>query len=252
MMDLKLAWRAWKTRYRDQVFELRAIRHALRSGGVAIDVGANKGSYLYSMARWAGASPVVAFEPQGTLAQYLLGACQRSGMKNVTVENLALSNQQGELKLFVPGDSHSPGASLEAGIADKTACHTETVTVTTLDSYAAGKIQGPVRVIKIDVEGHELAVLQGAFDLIRRDKPLLVIECEGRHLPAGQTVQDFIALVESLGYSATLAMPGIGELPAAGFRDELHQKQSGERFWDAKDYYNNFIFRPIVSTGAAP
>ena len=192
MMDIKLAWRAWKTRFRDQVFELRAIRHALRSGGVAIDVGANKGSYLYSMARWAGLSQVVAFEPQRTLAHYLAGACQRSGLTNVTVENLALSNQAGELDLFVPGDSHSPGASLESSIADKTDCHKEAVTVTTLDLYAAEKLKGPVRVIKIDVEGHEFAVVQGALGLIRRDKPLLVIECEGRHMPAGKTVQEFI------------------------------------------------------------
>jgi len=246
MMDIKLAWRAWKTRYRDQVFELRAIREALRHGGVALDVGANKGSYLYSMARWAGSAPVVAFEPQSRLASYLLEACRRSGLRNVTIENLALSNQQGELVLFVPGDSHSPGASLESSIADKTDCHQETVKVTTLDAYAHEKLTAPVRVIKIDVEGHELAVLQGALALIRRDKPLLVIECEGRHLPQGKTVQDFITLVESLGYSATLAMPGIGELPAAGFREALHQKQAGERFWDAKDYYNNFIFRPLA------
>lgn len=249
MMDLKLAWRAWKTRYRDQVFELRAIRQTLRSGGVAIDVGANKGSYLYSMARWAGSSQVIAFEPQRALAQYLAGACQRSDLCNVTVENLALSNQQGELKLFVPGDSHLPGASLEASIADKTACHTETVTVMTLDRYAAEKLKGLVRVIKIDVEDHELAVVQGGLDLIRRDKPLLVIECESRHLPAGKTVQDFITLAVSLGYTATLAMPGLGEVPAAQFSEAIHQKQAGARFRDAKVGYNNFIFRP---TGAAP
>lgn len=249
MMDLKLAWRAWKTRYRDQVFELRAIREALRGGGVALDVGANKGSYLYSMARWAQSAPVVAFEPQRKLALYLAGACRRCGFTNVTIENLALSNQQGELDLFIPGDSDSPGASLESGIADRTACHKETVKVTTLDAYAAEKLRAPVRVIKIDVEGHELAVVQGALELIRRDKPLLVIECEGRHLPAGKTVHEFISLVVSLGYAATLARPGLGELPAAEFRDEIHQKQLGGRFWDAKDYFNNFIFRP---TGTSP
>lgn len=244
-MDLKLAWRGLKTRYRDQAFELRAIHEAMGRGGVALDVGSNKGSYLYSMARWSKSAPVVAFEPQKKLADYLRGACQRSGFQHVTVENLALSNQQGELKLFIPGDADSPGASLESGIAGKTPCHTETVKVTTLDAYAVEKLQAPVRVIKIDVEGHELAVVQGALELIRRDKPLLVIECEGRHLPAGKTVRDFISLVESLGYTATLAMPGLGELPAAEFRDEIHQKQSGERFWDAKDYFNNFIFRPV-------
>ncbi|MDO9358252.1 MAG: FkbM family methyltransferase [Polaromonas sp.] len=246
MMDLKLVWRALKTRHRDQVHELRAIRIALRQGGMALDVGANKGSYLYSMARWARGTPVVAFEPQGSLAHYLAAACRRSGLVNVTVENLALSNQQGDLDLFVPGDSHSPGASLEAGIAARTTCRRETVKVTTLDDYAAAHIRLPVRVIKIDVEGHEQAVLQGALLLIRRDKPLLVIECEGRHLPLGQTVHDFLSQVVSLGYTATLAMPGKGELPAAEFREDVHQKQVGERFWDARDYYNNFIFRPVA------
>lgn len=245
MMDLKLAWRGLKTRYRDQVHELRAIREALREGGAALDVGSNKGSYLYSMALWAQSSPVVAFEPQGKLALYLMHACQRCGFTNVIVENLALSDRQGELDLFIPGDGDSPGASLEAGIADRTICRQETVKVSTLDAYAAEKLRAPVRVIKIDVEGHELAVVQGGLALIRRDKPLLVIECEGRHLSAGKTVRGFISFVVSLGYTATLAMPGLGELPAAEFRDDIHQKQLGDRFWDAKDYFNNFIFRPI-------
>lgn len=248
MMDFRLAWRGLKTRYRDQVHELRAIREALRAGGVALDVGSNKGSYMYSMARWSRGAPVVAFEPQRKLADYLRGACQRSGFSHVTIENLALSDQSGELQLYVPGDSDSPGASLEAGIAGKTPCHTETVQVTTLDAYVATRLKQPVRVIKIDVEGHELAVVRGALETIRRDRPLLVIECESRHLPKGQSVREFLSFVESLGYAASLAVPGASEIPAAQFRSELHQKQVGERFWDAKDYYNNFIFRP---TGTA-
>lgn len=245
MMDFKLAWRGLKTRWRDQVHELKAIREALRQGGAALDIGANKGSYLYSMARWSRMAPVIAFEPQGRLAAYLVQACRRCGFKHVVIENLALSNRLGELKLFIPGSGDSPGASLEAGIADRTACRQETVRVTTLDAYAAEHLRVPVRVIKIDVEGHELSVVEGALQLIRRDKPLLIIECEGRHLPAGATVPEFVARVVSLGYTASLAMPGFGELPAHEFRDDVHQKRVGERFWDAKDYFNNFIFRPL-------
>jgi hypothetical protein len=77
---------------------------------------------------------------------------------------------------------------------------------------------------------------------------LLIIECEGRHLPASQTVVTFIAFIESLGYTASMAVPGQGELPAQKFNADTHQKQVGDRFWDAKDYYNNFIFRPIKLT----
>jgi FkbM family methyltransferase len=244
MMDVRWAWRGLKTRYRDQAHELRAIHEALRDGGVALDVGSNKGSYLYSMAQWSRGAPVIAFEPQRKLVGNLVKACQRSGFRNVTIENLALSDRTGELQLYVPGDADSPGASLESGIADKTPCHTETVQVTTLDAYVAGHLTSPVRVIKIDVEGHERAVVQGALATIRRDHPLLVIECEGRHLPPGKSVREFLAFVESLGYAASLAVPGKRELPAAQFRDEIHQKETGERFWDAKNYHNNFIFRP--------
>ena len=244
MLDFKLFARALKARWRDQAHELLAVKKALADGGTSIDVGANKGSYLYSMARWSKAAPVFAFEPQRVLAGYLRTACQNSGLSSVHIENLALSDVQGELDLYVPGDATSPGASLEPGIADKTSCHKEIVKVTTLDAYAADHIKTTVRVIKIDVEGHELAVVKGALGLIKRDKPLLIIECEGRHLPEGQSVAMFIAFIASLGYTASLAMPGYGELPAQEFDANKHQNQVGDRFWDAKNYYNNFIFRP--------
>ena len=244
MLDLKLLSRALKARWRDQAHELRAVKKALVNGGVCIDVGANKGSYLYSMARWSQSAPVFAFEPQRILADYLRSACQRSGLANVQVEHLAVSSVVGELDLHIPGDATSPGASLEPGIADKTNCHIERVKVTTLDTYANAHIKAPVRVIKIDVEGHELAAIKGALALIGRDKPLLIIECEGRHLPEGQSVSTFISYIASLGYTASLAMPGKGELPAQEFDAGKHQRQVGPRFWDAKDYYNNFIFRP--------
>lgn len=245
MIDIKFAWRGFKTRYRDQPQELRAIRLALRNGGVAIDIGSNKGSYLYSMARWAQGAPTIAFEPQKKLADYLVSACKRSRFSNVTVENLALSDRQGQLELYIPGASDSPGASLEASIASKTSCHVEIVQVISLDQYLTKVLNQPVRVIKIDVEGHELAVIKGAVRTLKRDRPLLIIECEGRHLPNDQSVADFVAVVEAMGYRASLARPGLPELPASLFDPALHQAQLGERFWDAKNYYNNFIFRPL-------
>ena len=244
-MNARFIWRGWKTRLRDQRFELQAVREAMRSGGAALDIGANKGSYLYWLARWARGAPVVAFEPQRSLASYLHTACATTGLGNVQVENLALSDRIGELTLFVPGDADSPGASLESSVADKTACHTEVVQVTTLDAYAAAHIQQPVRVMKIDVEGHELAVLRGAQALIQRDKPLLVIECESRHLSADARVMDLLQLVQGWGYSASFVWPRRGELPASAFDPAVHQSQQGERFWDSHDYCNNFIFRPL-------
>lgn len=51
MIDIKFTWRGLKTRYRDQIQELQSIKSALSEGGISIDIGSNKGSYLYSMAK---------------------------------------------------------------------------------------------------------------------------------------------------------------------------------------------------------
>src|SRR5215217_2108239 len=68
-MKARFLWRAHRARLADQAAELALIRRHTRPGDLACDVGANKGSYLYWMSRWA--DRVVAFEPQSGLADYL-------------------------------------------------------------------------------------------------------------------------------------------------------------------------------------
>jgi len=235
-------WRGLKTRYRDQVNELHSIHQALSAGGCAIDIGSNKGSYLYSMAKWSKGSPVIAFEPQLKLAKYLQTICK--DFAHVRIENLAISDKSGYLNLFVPGNSDSPGASLEENLATHTQCHTEVVQITTLDEYIVKYIRETVKVIKIDVEGHELSVINGAINIILRDHPVLIIECEERHMPPGQSVRSFISTIEALGYNASLSLTKGVIISASQFDPAVHQKQDGERFWDKKDYFNNFIFHP--------
>lgn len=244
-MNAKLTWRAWKTRLRDQRCEISALREALKHGGVALDVGANKGSYLYWLAKWSRGAQVVGFEPQKKLADYLTLAMRQAAMGHTIVEHMALSDQTGDVTLYIPGSSDSPGASLERSVSDKTACHEERVRMTTLDSYAAAHLKGPVRALKIDVEGHEWAVLKGAAKTLSQDRPVLVVECEERHMSNGAAVRDVIEWTCALGYRASVCTPMGREFDASQYRPEVHQKQIGPRFWDAKDYCNNIIFRPI-------
>ena len=85
-MKWRFIYRGLKARYRDQRLELRALTQTLRSTDIAIDVGANKGSYLWSLSKAVPRGRVVAFEPQPLLADYLRQACQRAGLTNVQVE----------------------------------------------------------------------------------------------------------------------------------------------------------------------
>lgn len=243
-MDWRFAFRGLKARYKSQRTELRTLIEALSRDQIAIDVGANKGSYLWALSKAIPDGAVVAFEPQPVLAEYLRRSCLKSGLKNVVIEAAGCSEVSGQLSLAIPGDgTSSPGASFEPAVAAAQPCRFVSVPTVSLDSYFAGETRR-IGALKIDVEGHELSVLKGAKDLISYHKPTIVCECEERHLTRG-TVNDVIEWVQSMGYTAYFC-EGATLRPASQFVASVHQKRRGERFWDAKDYYNNFVFRPVT------
>ena len=99
-MNARFLWRAHRARLLDQSAELALIRRHVRPGDLVCDVGANKGSYLYWMARWADRA--VAFEPQPGLADYLETLAATLPMRNVTVERKGVSNESGAFDLYIP------------------------------------------------------------------------------------------------------------------------------------------------------
>lgn len=240
-MKLKFLWRAVKGRFRDQKREIRALVSALAPTDVAVDVGCNKGSYLYWLSRAVPRGRVIAFEPQPLLAAYLKKVTAATGLGNVRVEASGVSDKPGRLTLYIPGQSDSPAASFEQVVAKSEQCRAVDVPVVTLDEYFAG-LEGRIGAIKIDVEGHELAVLRGAAGVLSRYKPVVVLECEARHL-TNATVLDVVHFVENLGYRGFFIQRGNLQ-PVSGFDPDIHQKSEGERFWDSKDYCNNFVFLP--------
>jgi FkbM family methyltransferase len=237
-MKARFLWRALKARYRDQVPELAAMHRVLRPGDTAVDVGANKGSYLLWLSRWVGPGRVVAFEPQPALADYLRQACAALSLTNVTVEAKAVSRAPGEQALYLPAGVPSPGASLNQRVADRDDCRAIAVPVVALDDCLA--LAANVRVLKIDVEGHERAVFEGAARILAEQSPLLVFECEQRHLDHG-TVYDVFDYLNGLGYRGAF-VAGRSLAPIAEFQVDRHQRPGPGAFWNERDYHNNFIF----------
>ena len=234
----RFAIRTLRSRYRDQRAELRALRRYIRPGDVVCDVGANKGSYLYWLARWCGNGRLVAFEPQPTLAHRLSELCSTLQFRNVVIEPKAVYSSDGELELFIP-DDHQPGASLLCPSGNFTKVRVPTVK---LDSYFDEQTR--ISAIKIDVEGAELDVLKGAERILRRYRPLIVVECEDRHLAPG-SVNDVFSYLEALGYRGSF-INGSRVLPIAHFDVAVHQRQEGEWFWKQPGYCHNFIFEPAA------
>lgn len=233
-MKARFLWRAHRARLLDQATELSVIRKSIRPGDLVCDVGANKGSYLYWMARWARRA--VAFEPQAGLADYLSTVTRGLGLSNVTIEQKGVSARSGVLELYVPS-VNSP----EASLVPIEGAQTVKVPVVSLDDYFAGSER--VALLKIDVEGVELDVFRGADRLLREDRPVLLFECEQRHLKIG-SVMDCFRHLEARGYAGQFIQNGRLK-PVAEFDLAVHQSQVGERFWRHPDYSNNFLFKPV-------
>ncbi|WP_372693493.1 FkbM family methyltransferase [Brevundimonas sp.] len=205
----------------------------ISSGDVVCDIGANKGSYLYWMSRWAGR--VAAFEPQPQLAEYIRSAAHRLRLDNIVIEAAAVSDRSGHCDLYVP----SPG-SPEASIAPIAGAETLRVPMVSLDDYFNDGSR--VALLKVDVEGAELDVFKGAERILRQHRPVLLFECEQRHLRTG-TVYDCFSYLEARGYRGAFVQ-GRTLKPVSEFDLALHQSQKGERFWRDPDYCNNFLFEP--------
>ncbi|HWA10110.1 MAG TPA: FkbM family methyltransferase [Opitutaceae bacterium] len=233
----RLVYRAYRYRWKNDPAEIAFLRTHVVAGTVALDVGAHKGGYTYWLARGVGArGHVHAFEPQPALALKLQEGFSPA---RVTVRNAGVSDRDGTMKLHIPTDGRpSPGASLEATGPAAATGHAIDVKVIALDPYLDGLRGGrPKRVsfLKCDVEGHELSVFRGAEQLLRRDRPVLLFECEQRHHGA-RPIAEVFAYLEGLGYRGQF-FDDDRLRPLAEFNVSVHQRAPKE-----PGYCNNFVF----------
>jgi len=255
--SIRFRVRALKARFRDQKVEFGVIREYLQPTDIACDIGANKGSFIYWLSRWCSKGRVIAFEPQPGLARGLQNICEAIDLDNVTIEARAAYSHSGQQDLFVPR-GHQPGASLNRQTGEGESFEILSVPLVSLDEYFSESEK--VGLLKIDAEGAELEILKGAERILRQHAPLLVFECENRHLTRG-SVSDVFSYLDSLGYQGEFVCHD-KLLPISKFDAAIHQRQNGEWFWKSKDYCNNFVFRntavalarkrnsdPVVSEG---
>jgi FkbM family methyltransferase len=238
---LRYLYRALRYRLLVDPGELRFVRDCVRTGQVAVDVGCHKGAYTYWLRRAVGDSgEVIAFEPQPKQSRYLAELFGKLDYSNVRLVSMGLSDSPGQLPMFLP---HARGATHEASFVsakgDQNACDRIDVEVTTLDAFFADSQRGP-NFVKIDVEGHELEVLRGGLETLRRHRPTLLVECEARHRP-GRDVAEVFFLLETLGYRGSFFHRG-QRRPMAEFRAEEHQPDLPDGQVPRRGYVNNFAF----------
>ncbi len=214
--------------------EIRILSQLVDSSKASIDIGVYRGVYSFFLSQLS--SYVYAFEANPLLYRRLISSFKNRG--NVKIENLAVSSHEGMAKLRIP----LRDANAEFDVEQKYQLGTATIhnknnldnlefeTINdikkvTLDKY---KFEHEIGFLKIDVEGHEFDVIQGGYNFINTNKPVMLIEIEKRH--TGQSHLEIINKIEKFGYECYIV-------------DDDYKLQRFDNSQKATN--NNFIFKPI-------
>lgn len=158
---------------------MEGIRRFVNTGDCCIDVGANLGYYTISLANWVGPTGlIVAFEPFPGNFAILEKNVHLNQLHNVTLEPSALSNCSGSVQLIYGVEDQFSATPSVGGYAVEGDRLSVNVPTRRLDDYAASMGKAP-NFIKIDVEGAELAVLEGARHTLAVARPTLLVEIHG-------------------------------------------------------------------------
>ena len=212
--------------------EINLVKKFIKSGTDSIDVGVYRGVYSYEMSKYS--EKVHSFEPNPIIFKYINKNLKKF-IKNIHLYNFALSNQNKTINLKIPIRNSNSNKEIfeEYYEMGKATIHNEN----NFENYENFEIQtkkidefnfdNKISLIKIDVEGHELEVIEGAKNTIERDKPVLLVEIEKQYTK--KEVAESINFINSLGYKSY-------------FFNKKDLKSTTEL--NNLDLFNNFIFFP--------
>jgi FkbM family methyltransferase len=154
-----------------ELAKVKRVASMTKPGMVCFDVGAHVGYYTLLFSALVGSEGLaVAFEPLAENCQILEHHAKVNSCKNVVIMQLAASDTDGPGR-FAEHESTSMGRLSDEG--------STAVTCARIDTLVSRQLLRPADVMKIDVEGAELAVLKGSQELLRRHKPVVFLTTHG-------------------------------------------------------------------------
>ena len=199
---------------------LEKIIGHLPIGGVFVDVGANVGQHsLFAAAKVGSTGKVFAFEPIPSSAEQIRLSKNRNNFNWLTIIQKAVSDSAGKIDFYKYGLSDISSRNLN--FIDRPAEKIQ-VEMTTLDTEI--KNIGRIDCIKIDVEGYEMDVLNGAKEIINKHKPVIILEYSPvfyEKLNQNDSIDIFTFLLDT-GYSITDIDNLVGKISSVSkYREDL-------------------------------
>ncbi|ODV38349.1 FkbM family methyltransferase [Microcystis aeruginosa] len=201
--------------------EMELWRTQIRPDMTVIDVGANVGVYTFSAAQRVGETgKVIAIEPFKACVNCLQETSRINQLPWVKIYEAAASDHCGSAKLSLHNASE-----LNEVISDNSpssdSANTVTIQCLTLDSLIETENLTRVDWLKIDAEGHEIKVLQGAERLLTEFKPNIIYEnIAGAHGSNGAIMQ----YIQAKGYQVYSYRPYIQELVPVTDANQLNSQ----------------------------
>jgi FkbM family methyltransferase len=153
--------------------EIELAKVFLRPGDRVVDVGANIGTHSIAYGRLVGASgEVISCEPHPTTFELLARNTRENSASRVRLMEMAIGATSGTLWMDLP----APEALLNFGSLQATAHSQGAARVQVARECLDNLDLGPVRLLKMDVEGSEIDVLQGATHLLSIHRPIVLAE----------------------------------------------------------------------------
>jgi len=191
----------------------RVIKALATRKKVFVDVGAHFGFYSVLAHKVNPSISTISFEPIPELYRDCLAFHQFNGVnQNADVLHCALSDRSGKATIYVPKGAKLRdvrSASLQKEFYYNKQFDQQTLEISTItwDAFVAGRsgnqYRGAETFMKVDVEGHELAVLTGCLSFLRTERPIIVCEID----TAPVNVEGLSQLLEPLGYSVLAILP---------------------------------------------
>ncbi len=191
------------------------LKRVLRPGDGVLDIGAHVGWFtLFSALLVGSRGTVMAFEPHPGNFSHLQENILLNGFAHVHPFNLALADRPGEAEMFENLDNDGGHALWDVGDHDFNRRSRATPTRFSVELSTLDKVMGangfmPLRLVKMDVEGAESAIVRGGLEtLVRCGYPLLVMEINRFALGRmGSSEEELRANLAGLGYRPWIILP---------------------------------------------
>jgi FkbM family methyltransferase len=180
---------------------LYVFAHVLKAGDTFLDIGANVGLMSLYAARAVGPTGrVESFEPLPEIAELLEESARVNSLRQIRLNRFALGSKQDRKTIHRNPAVNRGSASL--AWSSSTGEATE-VTIDTLDSWSTRAGLNQAAMVKVDVEGWELEVINGGQSFLSSpSRPVLCVEFSASHPMAGGSLSDLFSAIVRHGYNA--------------------------------------------------